>query len=478
MFEPNTIYTTKFAFQNPTYVYGNGIYKWDGFNWSGIGQGVGDYWTNALQVKTLEWYDSKLVAGGNFLTAGDKFITSLAQFDGNSWSDVGGNSSTSFYNISDFLAKDGKLYSARSFTNMGSVNANHIAAWDGTSWSNLGEGVDNTIRAIHSIGNDIYVTGQFLNAGGFAAIGYARWDGSAWYPLGNGGQYAFTMTNIGNDLFVGGRFNYLNGGALYVGNIGMWDGTTWNDLQGGVSGPGFSSVATVNVLAVNGNNLIVGGDFKYAGMTPANNIAIWDGSQWTALGDGLNGIVRAILVSGNDIYVGGHFTTAGNVSTYSIARWDGNTWHSFGGRGINQSLNSLAIGTVYSLLDSPDGLYVGGKFTHAGNKYSNMIALYTDFATSVDEENNIVPDGFQLMQNYPNPFNPSSRIRYSIPQISYVTLKVFDILGNEIATLVNEEKGPGVYSVSINAVKYASGIYFYKLQAGSFVETRKMVLLR
>ena len=118
LFEPNTIYTTRFAFQNQTYVYGNGIYKWDGSNWSGIGKGVGDYWTNARQVNTLEWYDSKLIAGGNFLTAGDKFISSLAQFDGNSWSDLGGNSTTPFYYISDLLAEDENLYVGGYFTTL------------------------------------------------------------------------------------------------------------------------------------------------------------------------------------------------------------------------------------------------------------------------------------------------------------------------------------------------------------------------
>jgi hypothetical protein len=90
------------------------------------------------------------------------------------------------------------------------------------------------------------------------------------------------------------------------------------------------------------------------------------------------------------------------------------------------------------------------------------------------------------MQNYPNPFNPTTLIRYDIPEGSFVTLKIYDVLGNEIATLVNEEKLAGSYEVKFSATGLSSGIYFYKLQAGDpssgsgqgFVDTKKMILLR
>ena len=88
------------------------------------------------------------------------------------------------------------------------------------------------------------------------------------------------------------------------------------------------------------------------------------------------------------------------------------------------------------------------------------------------------PTEFSLGQNYPNPFNPSTTINYSIPEFSFVTLKVYDVLGSEVATLVNEDKSVGSYEVEFDATGLPSGIYFYKLQAGSFVETKKMVLMK
>ena len=86
--------------------------------------------------------------------------------------------------------------------------------------------------------------------------------------------------------------------------------------------------------------------------------------------------------------------------------------------------------------------------------------------------------GFYLFQNYPNPFNPTTKMDYSIPRASFVTLKVYDILGREVATLVNEEKPAGNYEVEFNGKGLSSGVYFYRIQAGNFVSTKKLVLLK
>jgi len=96
--------------------------------------------------------------------------------------------------------------------------------------------------------------------------------------------------------------------------------------------------------------------------------------------------------------------------------------------------------------------------------------------TNIISEN--IVEVFNLSQNYPNPFNPSTTIRYEIPERSFVTLIIYDVLGNEIAILVNEEKPIGSYEVEFYSKDLPSGIYFYRLQPGSFVETKKMVLLR
>ena len=127
---------------------------------------------------------------------------------------------------------------------------------------------------------------------------------------------------------------------------------------------------------------------------------------------------------------------------------------------------------------------VGGiNVTLGSEMYIDDLELSMDVASDVEDE--FQPLAFQLEQNYPNPFNPSTKIRYSIPNVtlsgvegSRVQLKVYDVLGNEVATLVNEEKPAGSYEVDFNASQLSSGIYLYKLTAGNFIQTRKMILVK
>ena len=95
----------------------------------------------------------------------------------------------------------------------------------------------------------------------------------------------------------------------------------------------------------------------------------------------------------------------------------------------------------------------------------------------------IAPKEFKLEQNYPNPFNPTTKIRYTVPldvkrEMANVVLKVYDILGSEVTTLVNEQKEPGYYEIDFNANNIASGVYIYRLTSGKFVSTKKMMVLR
>jgi hypothetical protein len=104
--------------------------------------------------------------------------------------------------------------------------------------------------------------------------------------------------------------------------------------------------------------------------------------------------------------------------------------------------------------------------------------------TFYEEETNLTqPKSFFLSQNYPNPFNPSTKIKFQIPgqarnDNNLVTLKVYDLLGREVATLVNEEKPAGEYEIEFDGTRLPSGIYFYQLKAGNYIETKKMVLLK
>jgi hypothetical protein len=120
----------------------------------------------------------------------------------------------------------------------------------------------------------------------------------------------------------------------------------------------------------------------------------------------------------------------------------------------------------------------------AGSKtvYQSEIINYSDLTITGIENENSIPKQFSLQQNYPNPFNPSTRIKFAIPESGFTTLKVYNILGNEITTLISEELTHGAFTVTFDASSAVgglpSGIYFYTLKINNFNETKKMVLLK
>lgn len=133
--------------------------------------------------------------------------------------------------------------------------------------------------------------------------------------------------------------------------------------------------------------------------------------------------------------------------------------------------------TIYANGNSVNfnGQFTGDQWNFAPNKI-----ILVSVPTSVENELNLI--AYNLEQNYPNPFNPSTTIRYSIPRNEFVSLKVYDLLGKEVATLVGEKKSPGNYEVVFNAnnisSNFASGVYFYVLKAGNFSATKKFILLK
>jgi len=147
-----------------------------------------------------------------------------------------------------------------------------------------------------------------------------------------------------------------------------------------------------------------------------------------------------------------------------ISKDDGLNWTSVNSGLLDQNVKSL---------------FVKNSYLYAGTEYSGVWCRpISEILTDVKENQYAIPNIFYLEQNYPNPFNPSTTLRYSLPQSSQVQIKVSDVLGNEIETIVNEEKPVGTYELSWNAANLTSGVYFYRLQAGSFVQTRKMILLK
>jgi hypothetical protein len=101
-----------------------------------------------------------------------------------------------------------------------------------------------------------------------------------------------------------------------------------------------------------------------------------------------------------------------------------------------------------------------------------------DFITTIEQISNDLPKEFRLGQNYPNPFNPSTTIEFALPRSAFVTLKVYNLLGEEVATLISENRLAGFHKLNWDARSLASGVYLYRLEAGMFIQSKKLILMR
>ena len=335
--------------------------------------------------------------------------------------------------------------------------------------------------------NAIAVSGSNLFAGTYAGGVFLSTDnGTSWTAINSG----LTNTNVrafavsGLNLFAG-----TSGGVFLSTN----NGTSWTEVNSGLTD------TYVFELAVSGLNLFTG---TSGGVFLSTN----NGTSWTVVNSGLtNTAVLALAVSGSNLFAG---TRGGGVwrrpldemipveltsfaasvqENKVVLNWATATETNNQGFEIERKLfgsNYEKIGYVtgfgtttelksYSFKDEN---ITSGKYSYRLKQidfdgtfeYSNVIEVEVDFT----------PKEYTLYQNYPNPFNPSTTISFSIPEGSFVTLKIYDMLGREVAILISEELSSGTYSQQWNAVGLAGGIYFYSLQAGSFVETMKLVLLK
>ena len=248
----------------------------------------------------------------------------------------------------------------------------------------------------------------------------------------NFGTFQFTSPDGNSDVFIAG----LNGNGIF----------TWAK-QG--TGPGSDYPTSISYNPTNGLSVcgVSTGGFEIGGL---------------------------IFVGGatDDIFIANYFTTGvlknvlytgglGEERVFDVYLDDNNSGFIVGSFSGSMEISDT---TIIALTTSTD-LYIAKL---------NM----NNISDAEENTNEFLLNKFELLQNYPNPFNPSTKIKFTIPDLGFTSLKVYDVLGNEVITLVNEEKLAGKYEVGFSGDELTSGIYFYQLKAGSFIDTKKMVLLK
>jgi hypothetical protein len=201
--------------------------------------------------------------------------------------------------------------------------------------------------------------------------------------------------------------------------------------------------------------------------------------QWVARYDGPGNTVDVandVEVDGmGNVYVTGESRDAGTEDDFATIKYNAS--------GVEQCIVryngpenafDLAAGLA---VDASGNVYVTGRSAFTGGSIITTIK-YEPVPVSVEEQNSGIPSEFSLEQNYPNPFNSRTVFSFQLPVFSEVRILVYDVLGREIATLLDEEFKLGIYRVDFDGTNYPSGVYFYRLEAGSFSDTKKLLLLR
>jgi hypothetical protein len=300
---------------------------------------------------------TQLIAGGDFTAAGGQPANNIAAWDGTSWSPLGSGLNGI---VTSMTVHNGQLVAAGTFTNAGGVAANHIASWDGTSWSPLGPGRDVVPAVIESYSGRVFTgTNTTIGSNPPQPISLLEaWNGTTWQAIslffpgvGPGNPFDVQITGLDvadGKLFIGGLLAdqqgyYYNGtsligtgragdfiyafaefgGAVYEGGynplIGRWDGiVTWTaNINGSIAWEG----AVAYDLETFGNVLVMAGGLDGIQDPPNLYLVTWDGTNWSTLGTGVNGIVESLAVMNGRLFAGGLFTTADGDPALHIAQW-------------------------------------------------------------------------------------------------------------------------------------------------------------
>jgi hypothetical protein len=312
-------------------------------------------------------------------------------------------------------------------------------------WDNPNTGLSNLYISA------LYGNGDFENYTVLAGT----WGGGVFISNDGGCNWIEVNSGITN-LYV--RSLLINGGNYFAGTLGGLfhstnSGSEWHLANQGINNPAITALAR-------------GGIYLYAGTSGGGIFRSSDnGANWFDANTGLGNLnISALAVS-----------MLSNDEKVFAATWGGGVYYS-----TNNGEQWIAEneGMTGNLVRS---LLVFNNYLFAGNDDGSIWARpLSDFTTTAVNSTvkYIMPQQFELSQNYPNPFNPITSISFSLPSRFYTTLKIFDVIGREVAVIVSEELSAGSYTRRWNAAQMPSGVFFYRLQVGAYTETKKLILLK
>jgi photosystem II stability/assembly factor-like uncharacterized protein len=327
----------------------------------------------------------------------------------------------------------------------------------------------------------------------FASLGANLFVGTEWdgvlLSTNNGTSWAPVNTNLGSGSVYSLAFSGTTlFAATHYGRVcrSTNNGTNWTQVNSGLP---------ITVVS----RLFTAGTYLFAGTSNGVFVSTNNGDSWMPANSGLNDVASSFAAFGSNIFVGtdhsGAFLSTNNGATWGTVNSGltdprirslvlaGRVLFAGGlGGGVSASTDTGASWMPVNLgLMNTDvwSLLVSTPYLLAGNNIGTIWRrLLSEMTTAVQEISNDVPTQFYLTLNYPNPFNPVTTFAFTLPVTSFATIKVYDLVGEEVETLIYQELPPGTYTTQWHAQGLSSGVYFCQLQAGSFIQTRKLVLTK
>ena len=372
------------------------------------------------------------------------------------------------YNVNAYTVIGPNLFAG---TEAGTFGGVFLSTDNGTSWTQVDSDLINTpVYTFAVLDSNIFV-------GTYSGVFLSTDKGESWAATGMK-VGAFRIAVLGTNLFTIGSGLFLS----------TDDGKTW--INTGYQG----SVPPCTCMASNDTNLFIG-------YSSGVGVLSYDGSALAWVNSGFfpnwQRGVTSVLANGANVFAGtaGLAGENGGLGGVNLSTNSGKTWtqlssistpYSFAVSGTNLfaattsgvylSTDTGKTWTTTGLVYETSTLLISDSCLFAGGPWGAWRRPLHEMITSVHQS--ITPEGFGLAQNYPNPFNPSTVINYQLPSNNVVSMKVFDALGREVETLVNERQSAGFHSVRFNAFNLPSGVYFYRVEAGSHVATKKLLLLK
>jgi photosystem II stability/assembly factor-like uncharacterized protein len=445
------------------YLSGNGIYKStdNGQNWNQINEGISNFNITSITVDDFD----NLFAGthGQLFRSNDYGENWEVSQNGIAGSDV-----------RSIIKSEGIIFTA--------TNGSGINIFNNNKWQQKSRGLPiNFITDLIRDSNGVFYCGIYNygiyksndNCENWEAVNNDSLDKRVdrLYLYKNNSILAGTSAGVyissnggENWIFIGPELIHVQAllvseNAIYAGTVfnGLFkttnEGISWSNLSNGIN------EQQIRALAQNNKYLFIGTGAS-GGVYRSSN----KGLNWEYLNNGLDSAGMTCLISGDlDLVFAG---TTGNSSGIEKGVFksnnNGTIWQEF-----NHGLRNYRIATFC----------ISDGILYAGTIGSGIMSA--DYLTSVEDNINFhSPDLYSLFQNYPNPFNPLTIIKYRISHNEFVTMKIYDILGNEIVELVNELKDAGDYQITWNASDYPSGVYFCRMSAGEFTSTTKLLLMK